>query len=58
MYDNSEFVERMIGLICGGSQDDGQVVEYVAKAMKGEYDVDNGLAPMGLADGTGRIGQL
>lgn len=51
------FIGKMIDLICG-SEDKGQVVEYVAKSMKNEFDAKSGLPPVGLADGTGRIGQL
>lgn len=35
-----------------------QVTELVAKAIKDEYDVRNGIPPKGAAMGTGRIGQL
>lgn len=35
-----------------------QVTELVAKAIKDEYDVYNGIPPKGAAMGTGRIGQL
>lgn len=35
-----------------------QIEEFVAKVIKDEYTVDNGVPPSGNADGTGRIGQL
>ena len=34
------------------------VENFIAKAMKPQYEVDNGHAPVADAEGTGRIGQL
>jgi hypothetical protein len=48
----ANYVQKLRELI------EGQVEKFIAKVMKDEYTVDNGLAPIGQADGTGRIGQL